>query len=146
MVFLAHGFYCSGRVRGSHWRLYSRRMPYSVVHLKKSACFYGESTVEGMEQGRKANLAAISAVLESSDGHLNWEVTAEVVDGDRWEWSFGERPSRTWWWIASWQWGVRTGKGGRTRMMPTSFSPIFPFPLPLSLYCHLRKSENELVR
>lgn len=71
-------------------------MPYSVVHLKKSACFYGESTVEGMEQGRKANLAAISAVLESSDGHLNWEVTAEVVDGDRLEWSFGERPSRTW--------------------------------------------------
>lgn len=49
-----------------------------------------------MEQGRKANLAAISAVLESSDGDLNWEVTAEVVDGDRLEWYFGERPSRTW--------------------------------------------------
>lgn len=41
-------------------------------------------------------MVAISAVPESNDGDLNWEVTAKVADREGLEWYFGGRHSRTW--------------------------------------------------
>lgn len=50
----------------------------------------------GKERGRPASVVAISAVLESSDGGWDWEVTAQVADGEGLEQPFGGRCSRTW--------------------------------------------------
>lgn len=80
----SRGFCCSVRVQGSHRRLYGRGVPCSVVHLEKSACFYGECTGEGKERGRKASVVAVSAAPESSDGDLDWEVMAEEAAGKDW--------------------------------------------------------------
>lgn len=66
------------------------------MHLKNlSACFYGGWIVEGKERDGKASLAALSAVQDSKDGDLTWEVTAGVADGEGLEQYCGGRHRRT---------------------------------------------------